>query len=193
MDSITWDWPLFEALNFDGGEVMDMAMEAVSGVAMWIPLYIAILYMVWRKYSWRGLGVFVLAVALAMGLADFISAIFKLTGPLEAVLPELPVRRRPMFTEGIASMHVPSFDHGIYGTVSSHAATIVALALLSSMVIRRRWFTPVMTLVALLICYSRIYLACHFPQDIIIGAVAGALSAGVGMLFFEYIFLRRTK
>lgn len=172
---------------------MDVAMEAVSGVAMWIPLYIAILYMVWRKYSWRGLVMFILAVALAMGLADFISAIFKLTGPLEAVLPELPVRRRPMFTEGLASMHVPSFDHGMYGTVSSHAATVVALALLSSMVIRRRWFTLVMTLVALLICYSRIYLACHFPQDIIFGAVAGALSAGVGMLFFEYIFLRRIK
>jgi undecaprenyl-diphosphatase len=34
----------------------------------------------------------------------------------------------------------------------------------------------------LLICYSRIYLACHFPMDILLGLVVGAVT-GVAMWF----------
>ncbi|MBR2976493.1 MAG: phosphatase PAP2 family protein [Alistipes sp.] len=188
MNSVTWDWPLFEALNFDGGASMDAVMSAISGVVVWVPLYLLIIYMVWRNYSWRGLLLFLIVVALSMGLADMFAGIFKHTGLLKDVWPSLPARPRPMFTDGLVDMHVPSFDHGQYGTVSAHAATIVALTLLSAAIVGRRWFTLLMTLVAVLVCYSRIYLACHFPQDILLGCVVGAASALVGLLIFRYIY-----
>ena len=81
MNSITWDWGLFEALNFDGPEWLDMVMRLVSGIKAWIPLYLLILYIVWRKYSWRGLLAFVVAVGAAVGFADIVSGIFKQQGP----------------------------------------------------------------------------------------------------------------
>ena len=190
MNTIRWDWPLFETLNFDGGELFDALMSAVSGVTMWIPFYLLILFLVWRRYSWRGLLVFLLSVGVAMGASDLVAGIFKHSGPLAELWPEFPVRPRPMFTEGLSDMHVVSFDHGRYGTVSSHAATIVSLALLSSLVVARRWFTILVWLVAVAVCYSRIYLACHFPQDILLGGLVGVVSAILGYILFRLLCKR---
>ncbi len=186
MNNTTWDWGLFDALNFDGGNVMDWIMSAISGIAMWIPLYAIIIYIVWRRWQWRGVVMLVVAAAIAMGLADIISGIFKHTGPLKELWSSFPVRQRPMFTEALDDMHVVSFAHGPYGTVSAHAATITALAVISSMVIARRWFSYTMLVVALLVCYSRIYLACHFPQDILLGVATGLLTGYIGARLFRY-------
>lgn len=191
MNGTTWDVALFEALNFDGGKAMDSFMSAVSGVAMWLPLYALILYMVWRRYSWRGLLLFVVAAAVAMGLADIIAGIFKHSGPLKDVWASFPARPRPMWSDGIENIHVPSYEHGEFGTVSAHAATIVSLALLSAMVVQRRWLTVVMIVVSLLYCYSRIYLACHFPQDILLGAGVGAFTGLLSVAMFRYIMKRK--
>lgn len=191
MNGTTWDVALFEALNFDGGKAMDSFMSAVSGVVMWLPLYALILYMVWRRYSWRGLLLFVVAAAVAMGLADVIAGVFKHSGPLKDVWASFPARPRPMWSDGIENIHVPSYEHGEFGTVSAHAATIVSLALLSAMVVQRRWLTVVMIVVSLLYCYSRIYLACHFPQDILLGAGVGAFTGLLSVAMFRYIMKRK--
>lgn len=187
MENVTWDIAIFERLNFDGGVLFDSLMSIISGVVVWLPLYALIVYMVWRRYGLRGVVALFLGLALAMGMADLIAGIFKHTGPLGGVWPSFPARLRPMFSEGLDSVHVPSYDHGKYGTVSAHAATIVAMAVLSSVVISRRWFTWVMIAVALVVCYSRIYLACHFPQDIVLGMAVGVVSACAGIALFSYI------
>lgn len=173
---MTWDWGIFKALNFDGGTTMDAAMETISGTAMWIPLYLLIFYLAWRRDSWRGLLLFIVLLVAAMGLADIVAGIFKHSGPLKDLWPSFPARPRPMFTEELGAIHVPSFDHGPYGTVSSHASTVVALAVMSIAVVKRRWFTAAMIVITLLICYSRIYLACHFPCDLLLGSAVGAAS-----------------
>lgn len=185
MKQTTWDYPLFEALNFEGGAALDWLMTAISGIAMWIPLYLLILYMVWRRWSWRGVVALILAVALALGSADLLAGIFKHSGPLKNLWPDFPARLRPMFSEGIADINIPSTSHGRYGTVSAHAATIVSLSIVSAYAIGRRWFGWLSASVALLVCYSRIYLACHFPQDILLGAALGTVTATFGILLFR--------
>lgn len=187
MNHTTWDYPLFEMLNFDGGATLDSLMSAISGIVMWIPLYLLILYMVWRRWSWRGVVALILAVALALGLADLLAGIFKHSGPLKNLWPDFPARLRPMFSEGLSDVNIPSTNHGRYGTVSAHAATIVSLSIISAYAIHRRWFSWLIALVAIAICYSRIYLACHFPQDILLGAALGVVTATLGILVFRAI------
>ena len=186
MGNTTWDIALFEALNFDGGAVLDWLMSAISGVVMWLPLYALIIYLVWRRYTWYGVAVFIMSVAVAMGMADIIAGIFKHSGLLKDLWPDFPVRLRPMFNDLVSDVHVVSYKHGLYGTVSAHAATVVSLTLISSCIIARRWFTTMMIVFAVLVCYSRIYLACHFPQDILIGTLLGLLSGGAGVLLFRW-------
>lgn len=187
MNHPTWDYPLFEMLNFDGGATLDSLMSAISGIVMWIPLYLLILYMVWRRWSWRGVVALILAVALALGLADLLAGIFKHSGPLKNLWPDFPARLRPMFSEGLSDVNIPSTNHGRYGTVSAHAATIVSLSIISAYAIHRRWFSWLIAVVAIAICYSRIYLACHFPQDILLGAALGVVTATLGILIFRAI------
>lgn len=187
MNHTSWDYPLFEILNFDGGATLDSLMSAISGIVMWIPLYLLILYMVWRRWSWRGVVALILAVALALGLADLLAGIFKHSGPLKNLWPDFPARLRPMFSEGLSDVNIPSTNHGRYGTVSAHAATIVSLSIISAYAIHRRWFSWLIALVAIAICYSRIYLACHFPQDILLGAALGVVTATLGILVFRAI------
>jgi undecaprenyl-diphosphatase len=190
----TWDYPLFLWLNFDGGAVMDKAMLLASTPAVWAWLYVIILYMVWRKNGWRGIIIFLVAAALAVTLGDMISGIFKHTGVLKNLLPSFPARLRPMYTpelEGMVSNILR--QGGQYGTVSGNAATMVSMAVLAIPAVGRRWFTVLMTAVVLVICYSRIYLAYHFPIDIALGAVTGLVSGGVLMVMYKYAIHRWCK
>ena len=210
-----FDQRLFLLLNFDGGPVWDRVMLAVSGTTMWIPLYVLILWLVWRRAGWRGTLTFLVLMAAAVGLADMVAGIFKHTGLLGGLLPDLEPRLRPMFTPSLEGLDIPPDSlaairraalpgdwavhvppgavAGRYGTVSAHASTIVALALLSAAVIRRRWFTILVTLCALLICYSRIYLAKHFPMDILWGALLGAALGGVAYWIYHRLTTRKKK
>ena len=191
-----FDHQLFLDLNFDGGPCMDRLMLTVSGTAMWLPLYALILWLVWRRSGWRGVIVFTVLMIAALALADMVSGMFKSNGVLGGLLPGFEPRWRPMFTPSLEGMeiapdslralrmagtpgdwtvHVPvEAVSGRYGTVSAHAATIVALTVLSAAAIRRRWFTALMLFCTVLICYSRIYLGKHFPMDLVWGTLVGA-------------------
>ena len=179
----TFDHDLFLWLNFDGGPVMDSFMTAVSGVVMWIPLYAFILYFAYRNFGWQRMLGFVLCLILALGFSDILCGIFKHSGPLKDLWPSLPGRERPMFESAVREFaHVVSYGHGKYGTISAHAATIVSLAWLSALMIRKNWYKWLIAVVVLLVCYSRIYLACHFPMDILLGALVGTI-VGVSIFF----------
>ncbi len=204
-----FDHDLFLALNFDGGPTVDRIMFAISGTAMWIPLYLLILWMVWRRSGWRNTLLFLVLVIAAIGLSDIVCGIFKANGLLGryGLLGDFQPRWRPMFTpelEGLAitpdslyvirkagmagdwAVHVPvGAVSGHYGTVSAHAATVVSMAVLSCAAIRRRWFTALMTVSTLLICYSRIYLAKHFPMDLFWGALVGSTLGYAAWLIFK--------
>ncbi|WP_298027600.1 phosphatase PAP2 family protein [uncultured Alistipes sp.] len=208
-----FDHPLFLALNFDGGPAMDRAMLLVSGTPMWLPLYALILWLVWRRTDWRLLLLFIGCMAAALVLADMICGIFKHVGVLKEVWPSFPPRLRPMFTPELEGMNVsadslavirrtavpgdwavhvlPETATGRYGTVSAHAAVIAALAALACPVVRRRWFTLLMIAATLLICYSRIYLAKHFPVDLLLGAATGALTGGAAYALFRALSRRK--
>lgn len=175
--NLTFDERLFLWLNFDGGAATDWIMSTVSGTAMWIPLYLFIFFAVQHKYGWKAMAAFIVCLALAMGLSDMLCGVFKHTGLLKNLWADFPARHRPMFDSAVRDLaHVVSFRHGPYGTVSAHAATTAALGVISAMAIRKKWYSIAITLIVLLICYSRIYLACHFPKDIILGLAVGLIS-----------------
>ena len=192
----TFDHELFLWLNFDGGPAMDGFMKVVSGTTMWIPLYLFILGFVCYKYGWKRAIGFVVCLALAIGLSDIVCGIFKHSGPLKHLWESFPVRHRPMFDSAVRDLaHVVSYGHGPYGTVSAHAATVVSLAWISALAIRKWWYDIIIAVSVILICYSRIYLACHFPMDILLGTIVGTIS-GLSMFFlwkkFDIVLQRTT-
>jgi undecaprenyl-diphosphatase len=116
-----------------------------------------------------------------------IAGIFKHTGLLGDVWPSFPVRLRPMHTPELEGLVHVIKQGGLYGTVSAHAATMVSLAIPSIAIISRRWFSWLMIVAVVLICYSRIYMAYHFPMDIALGIITGAISGFVALWLYRLI------
>ena len=84
-------------------------------------------------------------------------------------------------TEGLFRL-VRGYCDGNYSFFSSHAANTSAVAVYFSRAIRRRWLTCCLVAWCLLNCYTRLYLAQHYPSDILCGLLFGTCSA---LLFFR--------
>ena len=159
------------ALNGDGGPIWDTFFHIISERLTWVPLYLVILFIVWRRWGWRGLLWVGLTLGIAVIAADQICNFFKHFTP----------KLRPSHTPDIeAFVHtVSGYRGGLYGTVSAHAAISFAIALFTARLFRRPWYTVAIFAWALLVAYSRIYLGLHFPMDLTLGALLG-LGLGEG-------------
>ncbi len=190
---MTWDYNLFLWLNFNGGALMDSLMLFVSGKLSWVVLYMLILWLVGRKHGWRGALLALVVIGCAVGISDIIAGIFKHSGLLKNLWPSFPVRLRPMHTPELDEMmHVIRLG-GRYGTVSAHAATATSIGYIVTQIIDKRWFSWVMWTQVALVCYSRIYLASHFPQDIILGVGLGVGSGYVMLKLYLWALERMDK
>jgi undecaprenyl-diphosphatase len=162
------DQQLLLWLNGHHSPFFDWFMYAASGRFEWIPLYIILLFFIFRKYRWKGLWV-LLAVVVLITLTDQAGNLLKNS-----------VRRlRPCHDPEIAPfVHlVKNYCGGTYGFVSAHAANSFGLATFISLLFRKRWVTAGMMAWALIISYSRIYLGAHYPGDVVCGALTGTILA----------------
>jgi undecaprenyl-diphosphatase len=161
------DQQLFLFLNSINSPFWDNVMYALSGKVIWAPLYLAILIYLGYNYKRKFL-VILLFIIVAVTLADQFSVqLFK----------NIFHRLRPCHEPSIQNMvHLVKGEcGGLYGFVSSHASNSFNVALLSLMLIKKRWYTISIILWAAVIGYSRIYLGVHYPGDVICGSMLGAL------------------
>lgn len=172
------DEAVFLALNFDGGSAIDHAMFIISGRLTWLPLYLLIIFLIWRRYGWRTTLFAVLLIATAVGAADQICNLFK--NGLQMLRPNHDLDVTPYMHFPVRNGE-PFINKGLYGTISAHAATTVAIACLATSFIKQHWFAAVATIWTLSICYSRIYLGAHYPSQIIAGIVLGVLIGVIGV------------
>ena len=166
-DLLALDQQLFLFLNSLHAAWLDPIMIAVSGKLTWIPLYLLIVYLVYRNQQWRGLLWFVVCAGLVVLLADRISVL---------AFKDIFQRLRPCHEASIADyVYLPSgHKGGLYGFVSSHAANTFGIAVLTALFLQKRWATLLLLIWALWVSYSRIYMGVHYPGDVLCGAILGA-------------------
>ena len=130
-----------------------------------VPLGLVLLYLLWRSdpRERAGLLVAVLAVIVADTLSMLLKTAVDRSRPYEVIEAARVLVGK--------SRHSPSMP-------SNHAANVVAAAMALGYVWRRRkWVVATVTVLAAAVCYSRVYTGVHFPTDVLVGALIGAVTA----------------
>lgn len=161
---------------------LDSFMWIFSQRFVWVPMYAAILILLFRRYHWRQALIFTLAVVLTITLADQIGA---------SHLRPLFARLRPSNLDNPLSAMVTVINghrSGSYGFPSCHAANTFALATLLSCVMRSRKFTIMIFSWAVIVSISRLYCGVHYPTDILCGAAFGSVFGYLALVIVSRLY-----
>lgn len=156
----------------------DAVMWCISGRWIWVPFYIVLTYMLFRRFSWKRATLCLITIGLIILAADQTCA--------SLIRPEV-CRLRPANLNNPLShlVHVVNgYRGGRYGFPSCHAANTFALAMFMSLVFRNKRFTVMMFSWAIVVSYSRMYLGVHYFGDLFCGASVGSLFA---VLFYSFL------
>ncbi|XOV66916.1 MAG: phosphatase PAP2 family protein [Fluviicola sp.] len=165
---------------------LDEFFWLVSAKLTWIPFYLFLLFLFFRKSDLKSAGIFLLCAIVAVGLSDFTSS---------QIIKDSVMRYRPshhsLLTEKLHFYSLSETDvykGGQYGFVSSHAANFFAVCTFAWLSLRR-WYPKIGWLlfgVAVLVSFSRLYLGVHYLSDLVGGAMLGASFA---LLIHRFLFL----
>lgn len=150
---------------------LDTLMWYASQSYTWLPLYVLLIGLIAYKYhNWKSVLWILLGFAVAVGLSDFTCS---------SVIKPLVCRLRPTHEPALAGLVrvVNGYTGGLYSFCSSHAANTMSCALLFSLLYKNNIATVCLMAWVALNCYSRMYLGVHYPSDIIVGLLIGALWA----------------
>ncbi len=171
VDKVVFTW-----VNYDFSHPwLDPLMIFLSSKWTFIPAYVLIIFLYFKKFSKR-VWVPILLTLVAFGLADSISS---------RILKPLTKRTRPVFEE---TMNAPIAEKPVrlphekpgskYGFVSSHAANMFAVLGLATMILSLNTEkSAVFYGIAAAVAYSRVYLGVHYPGDVFFGALLGYIIA----------------
>ncbi len=160
----------------------------VSDPRIWFPVYVLFLILIKLRWGWRGLWWSLPVAALMILCTD--------TGSV--VLFKNTVQRlRPTHEPALTGLVHTVRGHlgGDFGFVSTHAANHFGLAaFMTGILLRKPWWTLWLLLTwAALIGYSRVYLGVHYPGDVIVGGLYGAIIGLLAFRLFLWLHERRAN
>lgn len=180
---LAWDTDLFLWINSHHTPTLDWVMWTASQPWSWAVVLILLLTLLTLRYEPRRWWLILIAGCLCFFLSDRISVL---------AFKDVFHRLRPCHV--IDGIHMFRTNcGGQYGFVSSHAANVLAITTFFIMryAVKRkskstdtstqnrnpepRLIIPLLTLWAVLVCYSRPYLGKHYPGDVLCGALLGII------------------
>lgn len=175
------DQALFVAINTGWAHpLLDGFMAWVSH-RLWfaLPLLLAYLWLLRRHFSADGVKLW-LMLTLAVGSADL----------LGNVLKELFAHPRPC-AELIGLIRGTPCPGNFKGMPSNHVINFFAAATFLAVALRGRFYALALFVIAVLVGLSRVYLAKHYPSQVLagagIGATWGALWALAGLQYAPFL------
>lgn len=178
------DRDLLFVLNGSDSLFLDRWMVFLTSGFTWIPLYVALLYLVIKNNDTMSqilliVGCSLLCVVLADGVADFISK-------------PLVCRWRPCNDPMIkyAVRVVGGLRGSDYGFFSAHAANTFSIAVFFCLLVRSKLLGTSLVVWSLVNCYTRMYLGLHYPLDILCGLIWGGIVGCLAYYVYNRVYSR---
>ena len=178
---IQFDKQLLLMLNGSDSTFLDGVVLTLTNAVTWIPLYVSLLFVVIKNnVNWRTILLIVLAAGLCVLLAGTVD---------DEIVKPLVARWRPTHDPQIGSLVdvVNDYRGGRYGFFSAHASNTFSIALFFSLLIRFRPLTVGLVCYSLTNCWTRMYLGVHYPGDITVGLLWGAIVGCSVYALYRYV------
>lgn len=178
---IDFDRWLLLAVNGSSSVYLDGVVHTLTTAATWIPLYLALFYLVMKNNETMSAILFIVASA---GLC------YVLAGAVDdGIVKPLVARWRPTHDPVIGWQVdvVDGYRGGSYGFFSAHASNTFSIAIFFSLLVRSRLLTTGLVTWSLVNCWTRLYLGVHFPGDILCGLLWGGLVGTMVYMLHEKI------
>ena len=178
---IDYDRWLLLAVNGSESLFFDSLVHTLTTAATWIPLYVALFYMVMKNNSSVQRIAF---VVLCAGLCYLFAGAVD-----DGIVKPLVARWRPTHDPVIGWQVdvVDGYRGGRYGFFSAHASNTFSIAIFFSLLVRSRLLTLALVSWSLVNSWTRLYLGVHFPGDILVGLLWGAIVGTAVSLFYRHI------
>lgn len=155
-------------VNAMGTPWLDPIVMALTHATTWIPLYILLIFVLFRTQGLRKTLAIVLGVILCILIADQTAS-----GLCKPLFQRLRPTHEPSLEGAIRIVN--NYRSSQYGFFSSHAANTCAMATYLSLILRRHWITALLVTYAAISCWTRLYLGVHYVGDITVGILYGSL------------------
>src|SRR6218665_3688804 len=178
------------AINGTHNAFFDELFWLISDRFFWIPLYLFLLHHVWKTYKWRNLLIF-FGLALLMIAVTDLSSVYLFKENIQRYRPSHNLLIKDQLHYYL-KRNGELYTGGQYGFVSSHAVNFFALALYAGLSLRQQYSKMIWILlgVAVLVCYSRIYLGAHYLTDVTCGGIWGEIWGYIFYRIFKKIKLK---
>lgn len=160
------DKQLLIYLNNLGSEQWDGLWLAITNQFNWIPLFIFMLFLIFKHYGWKK-GLFTM-----LFLAALITFSDQITNVIRGVFERLRPNNDPAIKNSLRTLIRPQS----YSFTSGHATTSTVAAVFIIMLLKNHVrYIKFLVLFPLVFAYSRLYLGVHFPIDILCGFINGTI------------------
>lgn len=172
----------FLLLNANMGKTADTFFTYITYLGdgiVWLVLLLFIWFILKRKDA-------ILLIVSTFLLSTIIVQLFKYIIAPDSLRPIKFIKDTSLIhtVPGVTIHTVSSFPSG-------HSATAFCIYLILCMLVQKRWWLLIGIIYALLVSYSRIYLAQHFPEDVGGGIITAIVSVVVSYVLTQNIYYNK--
>lgn len=179
---INIDKTLLPIFNGSGSMFVDrLAITLTSGYT-WIPLYVVLLYLVMKNNEkWNSILLIIMCSALCILFSGGVSDLF---------IKDYFARLRPINDPALRDVVKVILGYKVqgYSFFSSHAANTMSLSVFFMLLVRSRNLSLFLLVWSLLNGWTRLYLGVHYPLDVFVGFVWGAIAGIIVYSIFLFIY-----
>lgn len=170
---VGYDKEVMIFLNNLGSEPYDGFWLFITKQLNWMPFFLILFYLVYKKVTVKTLAVILLLLAVLIAFTDQFTNLVKYS----------VARPRPCNTDDIVDSLRVVKRSSTLSFFSGHASNSTATMTFMFLFLRRYYrYAFLVFIFPLIFAYSRIYLSLHFPGDILVGILVGSC---IGMLFYK--------